>query len=141
MLQNVVVGAGHTEDAEAAVRSAVDLVRTSGGTVHIVCGYKPGHHGHQAVPDGLGYLNGSGNETEEHLRALARIADEAAVPVVTHPVTADPVEALTTVAEQQDADLIVVGHHRGTRARHAHRSISHRLKRRTDRPVMIVPLA
>jgi nucleotide-binding universal stress UspA family protein len=90
MFENVVVGAADTKSGARAVTRAVEVARTSGGTVHIVTAFR-------------------GEPVEDELDGFRRLAAGATVRVRTHPVCADPVEAITKVASDERADLIVLG--------------------------------
>jgi len=140
MLKNVVVGVADSPEAEVPLRSAIDLVKASGGTLHLVSAYKSGQPASNALPAELRFAAPSTCPADERLAELARVATGEDVVVVTHPVTADPVEAITRVAAQEHADLIVLGHHR-TNGRHPlHRSVSGILARRVPCAVMIIPV-
>jgi nucleotide-binding universal stress UspA family protein len=90
MFDNVVVGASRSGAGARAVRRAAELAGASGGTVHIVTAFE--------------------EEPEEALVAQLRsLASEVQVRVRSHPLRSDPVEAITRVAAQEQADLIVVG--------------------------------
>jgi nucleotide-binding universal stress UspA family protein len=90
MFENVVVGAADSEGGARAVSRAVDVARTSGGTVHIVTAFRR---------EPVGAL----------LAELRLLASGTSVTVRTHPVYADPIEAITRVATEERADLIVLG--------------------------------
>jgi nucleotide-binding universal stress UspA family protein len=62
------------------------------------------------------------------------IANDSDVQVATHPVSADPAEAITRVALQEDADLIVVG----TRNERGARQLSSVPKAVTDKATCAV---
>lgn len=98
MFENVVVGAPDSERGARVVRRAVELARTSGGTVHVVTAYRQ-------------------EPVDELMDGFRRLADRTPVRVETHPVRSDPVEAITRVAAEQEADLVVVGAHTGERSR------------------------
>ena len=90
MFENVVVGAADTEGGARAVSRALEVARTSGGTVHLVTAFR--------------------REPVEAMPARFRdLAARTSVRVRTHPVRADPVEAITKVAAEEGADLIVLG--------------------------------
>jgi len=140
VLENVVVGADDSATGQAAMRGALALLRGSGGTLHIVNGYKPRQPDKENLPAELRFAVSSGCHAEAVLRRLASLAEQERVAVVTHPVTADPVEAITKVAEEEHADLIVVAHRQGRWMHGVHRSISAMLTRRAPCAVMIVPV-
>jgi nucleotide-binding universal stress UspA family protein len=106
LFQTVVVGADKSDTAAAAVKEAIELVRLTGGTLHIVSAYKPQH------------LSASGGESqgiETGELADSVVADHASraraanIPVQTHAKAGAPAEVICQVAEEIGADLIVVG--------------------------------
>jgi len=141
MLENVVVGVDEAPTAEVPLRRAIDLVKSTGGTLHLVNAYKSEYQAPPRLPRELRYATPSTCHADQLLEGLAKVAAAEHVPVVVHPVTADPVDAITKVAEQEHADLIVVGHRQGGRVHHLHRSVSNLLARRAPCAVMIVPTA
>ena len=92
MFDNVVVGASESPSGSGAraVRCAAELAGASGGTVHIVTAFR-------------------GEPVDQLLAQLRSLACETAVRVRTHPVRSDPVDAITRVAAEERADLVVVG--------------------------------
>jgi nucleotide-binding universal stress UspA family protein len=101
MFDNVVVGAADSDAGARAVRRGAELAGASGGTVHIVTAFR-------------------GKPVEALLAKLRLMASDAPVRVRTHPVQSDPVEAITRVATEEGADLIVVG----SRSNHGSRRLS-----------------
>jgi nucleotide-binding universal stress UspA family protein len=90
VFDSVVVGASASGAGARAVCRAAELAGASGGTVHIVTAF--------------------GDEPVDALLAEFRtLASERASRVRTHPVRSDPVEAITRVAAEEGADLIVMG--------------------------------
>ncbi len=112
MFENVVVGATDSAGATRAVRRAIEVARASGGTLHIVAalGTRSGSESHVG-PDGHGRRGARtrAGRVDSMLGQLRAMATGAQVPVATHPVSAKPAEAITRVALQERADLIVVG--------------------------------
>lgn len=108
MFSTVVVGADHSATALQAVQTAIDLVGLTGGTLHIVTGYKrrPASVGGENAPEGVVSSVGLADSLLEDLASRARTAGVA---VETHVVRDDPEDAIVQVAEAQDADLVVVG--------------------------------
>jgi nucleotide-binding universal stress UspA family protein len=90
MFDNVVVGASASRSGARAVRRAAELAGASGGTVHIVAAFRK-------------------KPAEELLAQLRSLASQSSARVRSHPLQADPVEAITRVATEEKADLIVVG--------------------------------
>jgi nucleotide-binding universal stress UspA family protein len=118
----IVVGTDGSETAAEAVRQAVDLAKLAGASVSIVSAYAPvpkrrveGEQ-QQAPPD-VQYEIGPREDVNLVLDAAAAEAKKEGIEVQTHPVQADPAEAILNVAEQTNADLIVVGNKGMTGAR------------------------
>ncbi|MGE5335822.1 MAG: universal stress protein [Nitrososphaerota archaeon] len=122
MFKRIVVGTDGSETAAEAVRQAVDLARLSGATLSIVSAYQPvsGRRvkGEQeGAPADVQYEIGPREDVNLVLDAAAADAKEAGIEVQTHPVEADPADAILNVAEETNADLIVVGNKGMTGAR------------------------
>jgi nucleotide-binding universal stress UspA family protein len=90
MFDNIVVGASASRSGARAVRQAAELAGASGGTVHIVAAFRE-------------------KPVEALLAQLRSLASETAPWVQSHPLQSDPIEAITRVAAEERADLIVVG--------------------------------
>ncbi|MFL5898270.1 MAG: universal stress protein [Solirubrobacterales bacterium] len=122
MFKRIVVGTDGSETAAAAVRQAIDLAKLSAATLSIVSAYQPisGRRveGEQAgAPTDVQYEIGPREDVNLVLDAAAAEAKEAGLDVQTHPVEADPADAILNVAEETKADLIVVGNKGMTGAR------------------------
>jgi nucleotide-binding universal stress UspA family protein len=105
----IVVGTDGSRNAEAAVEKVIELLRASGRTVHLVCAY-PG----QSTLERLGLsarqetidLRGVAADVLARSEAMLR---EAGFAVEKHAREGDPADAIIDVADEQNADLIVVG--------------------------------
>jgi nucleotide-binding universal stress UspA family protein len=118
----IVVGTDGSETAAEAVRQAVDLAKLSGATLSIVSAYQPvsGRRvkGEQAgAPADVQYEIGPREDVNLLLDAAAAAAKREGIEVQTHPIEADPADAILNVAEEVKADLIVVGNKGMTGAR------------------------
>jgi nucleotide-binding universal stress UspA family protein len=113
VFEHVVVGATDSESGTRAVRRALELVRASGGTLHVVAALAPKEGPAPSVPEEFRYTDAGAGQADWVLSQARAHAGEAQIRVTTHPVLADPVQALTKVAAEERADLIVVGcgHH------------------------------
>jgi nucleotide-binding universal stress UspA family protein len=109
MFETVVVGADGSPTAGEAFRCAVDLVKTSGGKLHIVLAFKRSATSTEGVPGEFAGAVGSSQGAAALLEDLASRARAGGVEAVTHAVKEDPAEAILSVAEAENADLIVVG--------------------------------
>jgi nucleotide-binding universal stress UspA family protein len=110
VFETVVVGADGSPTAAEAVRQATELVKLTGGRLHIVTAYKP-----QQLTSGASDIDqflkslGSDHLAQALLDDLGSRARTAGVGVETHPMTGAPADAICQVAVQVKADLIVVG--------------------------------
>jgi nucleotide-binding universal stress UspA family protein len=109
MFENVVVGADDSTAATGAMRKAIEVTKASGGVLHIVTAFKARRPSPPPLPDEFRYSFGSLDPVDVLLRELEAMAHAESVRVATHAVLAGPVEAITLVADQEKADLIVVG--------------------------------
>jgi nucleotide-binding universal stress UspA family protein len=108
MFETVVVGADGSATALEAVRAAIELVKLSGGNLHIVSAYKPQHFNAMAeheVPRSLD----TGDLAESLLEDLSSHARIAGVAVEVHAGSGDPAEVICGVAAEVGADVVVVG--------------------------------
>jgi len=110
VFETVVVGADGSPTAAEAVRQAIELVKLTGGRLHIVTAYKP----QQLTSPEKGidtYLKslGSHHMADALLADLGSQARIAGVNTETHPMTGAPADAICEVAREVKADLIVVG--------------------------------
>lgn len=122
MFTRIVVGTDGSETAAEAVRQAVDLAKLSGAQLSIVSAYEPVpkrrlEAEQQDVPADVQHEIGPREDVNLVLEGAAVVAKEAGVEVQTHPVEGNPAEAILGVAEETNADLIVVGNKGMTGAR------------------------
>jgi len=109
-----VVGTDGSETAAEAVRQAVDLAKIAGASLSIVSAYEPVSkrrlEGEQAgAPADVQHEIGPREDVNLVLDAAAAAAKQEGLEVQTHPVEGGPSDALLSVAEETNADLIVVG--------------------------------
>jgi nucleotide-binding universal stress UspA family protein len=105
----IVVGTDGSPGAEAAVRKVIELVQGAGVTVHLVCAY-PGR-------SALERIGMTARQEPADLRGVAadvlardqRRFEEAGFTVQKHVREGDAAHVIIDVAEEQRADLIVVG--------------------------------
>ena len=109
-MQSIVVGTDGSPSAEAAVRRATELASGSGAVVNLVTAYPD-------VPSYRERIRSSAKRVPIDLREVAesvlgRAASELTsegVDVQTHAREGDPAQVILDVAQEQNADLIVVG--------------------------------
>ena len=105
MFTRIVVGTDGSETAAEAVRQAVDLARLSSATLSIVSAYEPVSERRvageqQDVPADVQHEIGPREDVNLILDAAAAEAKKAGIEVQTHPVQADPADAILNVAEE-----------------------------------------
>jgi nucleotide-binding universal stress UspA family protein len=122
MFDRIVVGTDGSETATEAVRTAVELAKLTDAKLEIVSAYEP-------IPQSRLREEGAGitgdvshainprEDVQFVLDKAAAQAKKANVDVVTHPREGDPADAILDVAEENDADLVMVGNKGMTGAR------------------------
>jgi nucleotide-binding universal stress UspA family protein len=122
VFKRIVVGTDGSETAAEAVRQAIELARLTGASLSLVSAYQPASgrrvQAEQAeAPVDVQYEIGPREDVNLILDAAAAEAKQLGIEVQTHPVEADPADAILNVAEETHADLIVVGNKGMTGAR------------------------
>ena len=139
MYNSIVVGVDDSPTALQAFTQAVEFAKMSGGTLHVVTAYKPKPTGGSDVPDEFRYAMASTGEADVLLRRLADQAATEGVATEVHAATADPAEALVSVADREGADLIVVGNKGMKGARRVLGSVPNTVAHRANCSVLILP--
>ena len=114
MFKSIVVGTDGSDTANQAVRQAVDLARAVGAKVELVSAYEPVpaqrlQEERRETPEELQWAINPREDVDATLAAAADIARAADVAVAVYPRQGPPADAILDVAEEQEADLIVVG--------------------------------
>jgi nucleotide-binding universal stress UspA family protein len=114
MFTTIVVGTDGSDTANYAVQQAKDLAKSLGATIHLVAAYEPVPESRlrkerRQTPQDLEWMINPREDVDVTLKEAARDVDEAGVPVTVHPREDDPSDAILDVAEEEKADLIVVG--------------------------------
>ena len=114
MFGSIVVGTDGSDTAKEAVRQAIDLARQVGGKLQIVSAYEPVSGSRlreeaQQVPSDLQWMVNPREDVDATLREAAEAAEAAGVSAEVYARQGDPADAILDVAEEQAADLIVVG--------------------------------
>ncbi|HEU4944643.1 MAG TPA: universal stress protein [Solirubrobacterales bacterium] len=122
MFTRIVVGTDGSDTAAEALRQAVDLAKISNAQLSVVSAFEPVPKRRVAeemegAPADVQYEIGPREDVNLVLDAAAAAARKEGIEVQTHPVEADPAEAILNVAEETNADLIVVGNKGMTGAR------------------------
>jgi nucleotide-binding universal stress UspA family protein len=114
MFKSIVVGTDGSETATQAVRQATDLARAVGAKLELVSAYEPVpsqrlNEERRQAPEDLQWAISPREDVDATLEAAAAVAREAGVPVEVYPRQGDPADAILDVAEEREADLIIVG--------------------------------
>jgi nucleotide-binding universal stress UspA family protein len=122
MYGSIVVGTDGSETATEAVRQAKELAKAVGAKLNLVSAYAPVAEGRlrqerQQIPEDLQHLVNPKEDVEAVLKEEAEKAEEAGVDVEAFAREGDPADAILDVAEEQKADLIIVGNKGMTGAR------------------------
>jgi nucleotide-binding universal stress UspA family protein len=114
MFDSMVVGTDGSDTANEAVRQATDLAGRVSAKVHLVSAYEPVSEGRlreerQQVPGDLQWMVSPREDVSTTLEEAASAIRDLGIDVETHAREGDPADAILDVAEEQSADLIVVG--------------------------------
>ena len=114
MFGSIVVGTDGSSTAAEAVRQATELASSLGAKVYLVSAYEPVPEGRlrderQQVPEDLQWMVNPREDVEDTLKAGASSLEDQGVDVETLAREGDPADAILDVAEEKNADLIVVG--------------------------------
>ncbi|MCW3013900.1 MAG: UspA domain protein [Solirubrobacterales bacterium] len=115
MFRSIVVGTDGSDTAQTAVDEAVELAKSIGAKLHIVSAYEPVGADRlrverNQVPADLQWMVNPREDVDTTLQAAAEAAEAGGVTdVAAHARQGDPADAILDVAEEQGADLIIVG--------------------------------
>jgi nucleotide-binding universal stress UspA family protein len=114
MFKSIVVGTDGSDTAGQAVRQAVDLAKSIGAKVELVSAYEPVSsqrlsEERRQAPEDLQWTINPREDVDATLEAAAEVARSEGVEVTIYARQGDPADAILDVAEEQDADLIIVG--------------------------------
>ena len=114
MFKSIVVGTDGSDTATQAVRQAVDRATAVGAQIEVVSAYEPVpaqrlREERRETPEDLQWAINPREDVDATLEAAAALAREAGVEVSVYPRQGDPADAVLDVAEEREADLIVVG--------------------------------
>jgi len=114
MFSSIVVGTDGSETAGKAVLQATELARQVGAKVNLVSAYEPVSNQRlrderREVPKDLEWMVNPREDVEATLKEAAEQLEGAGVDVDTFAREGDAADAILDVAEETNADLIVVG--------------------------------
>jgi nucleotide-binding universal stress UspA family protein len=112
VIRSIVVGTDGSDTADVAVKQAGDLARSTGATLHIVSAYStavPPRLGGADAPEQGAWAGTPDATVRAMLDRAAGSLHAKGVECECHARKGDPSEALLKVAEEQEADVIIVG--------------------------------
>jgi nucleotide-binding universal stress UspA family protein len=114
MFSSIVVGTDGSETARKAVQQATDLAKQVGAGVSLVSAYQPVSNQRlreesREVPKDMEWMVNAREDVEATLKDAKEEVEGAGVKVETFAREGDAADAILDVAEEQHADLIVVG--------------------------------
>lgn len=132
----IVVGYDGSDCAKAALQQGAELANSLGDTLVLVFGYAPGGYGGGEVPEQRRAVEELGEKVTAEGRELAK---QAKADCEVELLPEHPFHALTDVAEQRDARMIVVGSHGESPLKGAILgSTPYKLVQVSERPVLVV---
>jgi nucleotide-binding universal stress UspA family protein len=114
VFQVIVVGTDNSDTAAEAVRQATELAKLHGARLHVVTAYQPVltasmENARQQLPEELRWMVSPGEQADALLRDVEARTRDQGIEIETHARTGDAANAIIEVAEEHNADLIVVG--------------------------------
>ena len=114
MFGSIVVGTDGSDTAKEAVRQAIELAKSLGAELLLVSAYQPvarinTNPEAARAPEDVQWMVSAREDVATLLSEAARAAEEAGIPAQTFQRQGDPADAILDIAEERDADLIVVG--------------------------------
>jgi nucleotide-binding universal stress UspA family protein len=114
MFGSIVVGTDGSETASEAVRQATELAKSIGATIYLVSAFEPVgnqrlREERQQVPEDMSWMVNAREDVNATLKEAQEQIEQQDVKVETFARQGDPADAILDVAEEQNADLIIVG--------------------------------
>jgi nucleotide-binding universal stress UspA family protein len=114
MFGRIVVGTDGSETAQEAVRQAIDLAKRVGASLDVVSAYEPVppsrlREERQQVPQDLEHTVTPREDVDATLAEAAKEIEQSGVEAKTFARQGDPADAIIDIAEEENADLIIVG--------------------------------
>src|SRR4051812_33487795 len=114
MFSSIVVGTDGSDTAGEAVRQATELAKAVGARIDLVSAFEPVgnqrlREERQQAPDDLQWMVNEREDVDQTLKSAAEQISEQGISVETYARQGDPADAILDVAEERNADLIVVG--------------------------------
>jgi nucleotide-binding universal stress UspA family protein len=114
MIQTVTVGTDGSDTASKAVEFALAIAEKFGAKVVVASSYRPVgedrlRQDQKDAPEDIQWSINPTQEVDASLRTVEDMARERGLEVISEARQGDPADVLCEIAEQHDADLLVVG--------------------------------
>jgi nucleotide-binding universal stress UspA family protein len=114
MFGSIVVGTDGSETANEAVRQATELAKAVGASIYLVSAFEPVgnqrlREERQQVPEDMSWMVNEREDVNATLKQAEEQIREDGIDVEIFARQGDPADAILDVAEEQKADLIIVG--------------------------------
>jgi nucleotide-binding universal stress UspA family protein len=114
MFRSIVVGTDGSDTARKAVEEAIGLAKALGATIELVSAYEPVpdqrlRQEARSAPTDLQWMVNPREDVDATLKEACETIQAEGVQVTPYAREGDPADAILDVAEERDADLIVVG--------------------------------
>lgn len=114
MIQTITVGTDGSDTASKAVDFALDVAEKFGAKVVVASSYRPVgedrlRQEQKEAPQDIQWSINPTEDVDSALRAVETKARERGLDVVSEAREGDPADVLCEIAEQHDADLLIVG--------------------------------
>ena len=145
MYKRIVVGTDGSSTATSAVTAAITMARALDAHLHVVCVYNAAHvstaiAATAGVPASFAEVDQAARDhTNGVLDEATQRAKANGVEVTVHACTGAPADTLVSVAESEDADLIIVGNRGMKGVRRVLGSVPNHVAHHASCAVMIVP--
>ncbi|MDX6536737.1 MAG: hypothetical protein QOD37_1078 [Gaiellales bacterium] len=141
--RSIVIGTDGSDTASQALGQAIELAAPLDATLHVVSAYAPVkaarlHAEAKQAPEDWQWAINPQEDVEATLRAAADAAGAAGVEACTHARPGDPADAIIGVAEEQNADLIIVGNKGMTGVKRIMGSVPNKVSHHAPCSVLIV---
>jgi nucleotide-binding universal stress UspA family protein len=138
-MQTIVVGYDHTDPSKHALERAAEIAKAFGATLIVTSVAPLLHSSPRSAAVGPADPADSLSHHEEELAAAKSFLDEQGLNAELVPAIGEPAVAIVRLAEERDADLVVVGTRElGVIQRVLGQSVSQEVARRIHRDVLIV---
>jgi nucleotide-binding universal stress UspA family protein len=138
MYTSIVVGIDGSATAEIALARAIELAGESGARLHVVSAYEPAPARVSGAPAGEDYSVNPSFKVDAVLEQALSRAGTKGVSVEQHAPKGSPADAIVAIAEQNDADLIVIGSVGMQGAKRIFGSVPNKVSHRTPCDLLIV---